>query len=139
MENKRGKCPCCGFLTLPREMPDYEVCILCNWEDDGQNDQDADQVNGGPNGSYSLTEARLNFKKYLVMYSPDNDTRIGSSDWPEEIAIKKSLIKLFEDNRMTSEKCKKDEIWSEIIRLEEQLHEYTRLKIKQYELSLKKN
>ncbi len=28
-------CPCCGFLTLPAESyGSYEICSLCNWEDD---------------------------------------------------------------------------------------------------------
>jgi hypothetical protein len=53
-------CPCCGFLTLP-ERGAYDICQVCFWEDDGQDDHDADDVRGGPNGTLSLTEARSNF------------------------------------------------------------------------------
>ncbi|GAA0436046.1 CPCC family cysteine-rich protein [Streptomyces luteireticuli] len=53
-------CPCCGFLTLD-ERGAYEICSVCFWEDDGQDDQDADQIRGGPNGWLSLAEARRNF------------------------------------------------------------------------------
>ncbi|MFF4554441.1 CPCC family cysteine-rich protein [Streptomyces sp. NPDC001422] len=53
-------CPCCGFLTLD-ERGSYEICPVCFWEDDGQDDQDANRVRGGPNGRLSLTEARRNF------------------------------------------------------------------------------
>ncbi|MFD7947021.1 CPCC family cysteine-rich protein [Streptomyces sp. NPDC059744] len=53
-------CPCCGFVTLD-ERGSYEICPVCFWEDDGQDDQDADRVRGGPNGRLSLTEARRNF------------------------------------------------------------------------------
>lgn len=34
---------------------------MCFWEDDGQDDHDADQVRGGPNGKLSLAQARRNF------------------------------------------------------------------------------
>ncbi|PFK64880.1 hypothetical protein COJ21_25310, partial [Priestia megaterium] len=30
----RVPCPCCEYLTL-ENADDYEICILCNWEDDG--------------------------------------------------------------------------------------------------------
>jgi hypothetical protein len=56
-------CPCCGYLTLPRR-GDYDICKVCFWEDDGQDDHDADIIRGGPNGSLSLTQARLNFKQF---------------------------------------------------------------------------
>ena len=39
----------------------YEICPVCYWEDDGQDDHDADHVRGGPNGPVSLTAARRNF------------------------------------------------------------------------------
>ncbi|WP_210332701.1 CPCC family cysteine-rich protein [Methylosinus sp. H3A] len=54
------RCPCCGYRTLD-ERGAYEICPVCFWEDDGQDDHDADEVRGGPNGSLSLTRARQNF------------------------------------------------------------------------------
>jgi Cysteine-rich CPCC len=50
-------------LTLP-ERDAFEICPVCFWEDDGQDDLDADEVSGGPNGSLSLTQARLNFREF---------------------------------------------------------------------------
>jgi hypothetical protein len=38
----------------------FEICPVCFWEDDGQDDPDADVVLGGPNGQLSLTQARNN-------------------------------------------------------------------------------
>jgi hypothetical protein len=61
-ENK-FRCPCCGFKTLP-ERDAYEICPVCRWEDDGQDDHNADKVLGGPNGWLSLTAARSNFKNF---------------------------------------------------------------------------
>ncbi len=55
-------CPCCGHLTLP-DRGGFEICEICRWQDDGQDDHDADVVRGGPNGSLSLTQARENFSR----------------------------------------------------------------------------
>jgi len=55
-------CPCCGNRTLG-EREGYEICPVCFWEDDGQDDHDADIVRGGPNYDLSLTAARENFKR----------------------------------------------------------------------------
>ena len=54
------RCPCCRCRTLD-ERGGYDVCPICFWEDDGQDDADADTVRGGPNGSLSLTMARHNY------------------------------------------------------------------------------
>jgi Cysteine-rich CPCC len=54
-------CPCCRFLTLSARGAD-EICQVCFWEDDGQDDHDADEVRGGPNGNLSLASARANFR-----------------------------------------------------------------------------
>jgi hypothetical protein len=51
-------CPSCGYPTLS-ERNIYEICHICDWEDDGQDDKDADEIWGGPNGELSLTESRL--------------------------------------------------------------------------------
>jgi hypothetical protein len=59
----RFKCPCCHCLTLD-ERGGYEICPVCFWEDDGQDDQDAKRVRGGPNGALSLEQARFNFASF---------------------------------------------------------------------------
>lgn len=56
-------CPCCACLTLPTR-GDYELCPVCFWEDDGQDNDDADVVRGGPNGHLSLTQARANYAAF---------------------------------------------------------------------------
>ena len=64
-------CPCCHFPTLT-ERACFNICFLCNWEDDGQDNHNAELVLGGPNQSYSLTEARQNFSHYLTSYRPSD-------------------------------------------------------------------
>jgi len=62
-DGSRYLCPCCGLLTL-EERGGYEICPVCRWEDDGQDDMDADRVRGGPNGFLSLSQARANFQDF---------------------------------------------------------------------------
>jgi Cysteine-rich CPCC len=58
-------CPCCWYPTLSMR-GSFEVCRVCYWEDDGQDNHDADRVRGGPNEDFSLTQARANFAEYGV-------------------------------------------------------------------------
>ncbi|MFF7240713.1 CPCC family cysteine-rich protein [Streptomyces collinus] len=55
------RCPCCGFVTLS-ERGAFEICNVCFWEDDGQDEHDASEVHGGPNHDLSLRQARRNFE-----------------------------------------------------------------------------
>lgn len=56
-------CPCCGCCTL-KELGAFLNCPVCYWEDDGQTDEDADKVRGGPNSDLSLTAARRNYREF---------------------------------------------------------------------------
>ncbi len=42
----------------------YEICPVCYWEDDGQDDHDADEIRGGPNRDLSLSRARSNYREF---------------------------------------------------------------------------
>src|SRR5881628_1893970 len=55
-------CPCCGNHTLETR-GGHEICHICIWQDDGQDDPFADEIWGGSNGKLSLTEARKNFRE----------------------------------------------------------------------------
>jgi hypothetical protein len=57
------RCPCCKYKTLS-ERGGFEICPVCYWEDDGQDEHDADVVRGGPNGSLSLRQAQLNYQRF---------------------------------------------------------------------------
>ncbi len=59
------RCPCCGFKTL-NERGAFEICEVCYWEDDGQDEHDVAVVRGGPNGSLSLKQARRNFGEFAA-------------------------------------------------------------------------
>ncbi|WP_343304493.1 CPCC family cysteine-rich protein [Mesorhizobium retamae] len=57
------RCPCCGFRTVDQSGA-FEICPVCQWEDDGQGDSNLDVVRGGLNGDLSLQQARLNFAAF---------------------------------------------------------------------------
>jgi len=59
----KERCPCCGYQTLS-ELGGFDLCEVCYWEDDGQTDEDADKVRGGPNGDLSLTAARSSYREF---------------------------------------------------------------------------
>jgi hypothetical protein len=60
---KTYRCPCCGYKTLYGR-GGFEICEVCYWEDDGQDEVDKDIALGGPNGDLSLSQARANFQKF---------------------------------------------------------------------------
>lgn len=56
-------CPCCGYSTLDSRGDD-EICQVCYWHDDGQDEHDVEVVRGGPNYELSLARARANFQVF---------------------------------------------------------------------------
>lgn len=80
-ETRVYRCPCCGYKTLYGRGQN-EICPVCFWEDDGQDDADAHLVLGGPNGALSLSHARHNFKSYGA--SEDRNRLLVRSPKPEE-------------------------------------------------------
>jgi hypothetical protein len=56
------RCPCCSHPTL-EERGANEICHVCYWQDEGQDDPVAGEVWGGANGQLSLTQARENFRQ----------------------------------------------------------------------------
>lgn len=81
-QDEDSRCPCCGYKTLA-ERNMYEICPVCFWEDDGQDDHDAHIVRGGPNGRLSLTQGRENYKRYGA--SDPKDLKHIRPPLPEEI------------------------------------------------------
>lgn len=57
------RCPCCRCRTLSQRSQ-YFICPVCFWEDDGQDDADAAEVRGGPNGTLSLVQGQANYREF---------------------------------------------------------------------------
>jgi hypothetical protein len=126
----RYNCPCCGYPTLD-ERGGYQICQLCYWEDDGQDDPHADEIWGGPNKGYSLTRARENFKRYWIMYEPDQDSRIGGSDSELELTAKKDMVRAF-DTLIHARDEEQDRLWEIIAASRRMLSSELKRKIAEY-------
>jgi hypothetical protein len=57
-EDRLLPCPCCGEFTLS-EKDFYEICPVCNWEDDPV--QSTDPTYAGGANTMSLIQARVNW------------------------------------------------------------------------------
>ena len=89
------RCPCCGYPTL-RDPHRFTTCGLCAWDNDGQDDPFADEVWGGPNGSFglSLSRARDNFRHHLSKYDADDPM---SEPYSLRVTEAKSAMAAFEE------------------------------------------
>ena len=76
-------CPGCGFPTISSRAY-FEICDVCFWEDDGQDDENADEIWRGANRGLSLTENRLQIGRRLNPNSPYDSI-------PKILAFLKSL------------------------------------------------
>ncbi len=119
----RADCPCCGYPTLP-EHGAFELCVLCDWENDFQDDADADEVLGGPNGDESLTDARRRFEQYRR--SPASGTPLrridGGQDTLAEHVVKRALIATFDAIMSEADHHRRDALWQQVLVHETELH-----------------
>ena len=60
-EREKLQCPCCGFFTIDREEPEFDICPVCFWEYDPV--QNADPEYAGGANDLSLKECRENYTK----------------------------------------------------------------------------
>jgi hypothetical protein len=135
----RYTCPCCGYPTLSKR-GGYNICRLCNWEDDGQDDPHAAEVWGGPNEAYSLSEARLNFKLYLIKYSPDKPTnRIGgNTNTALEQQAKRAIVDAFDAMVEESDGSMLQTLWQRVYENERILRNEKNRKYFEYQVQMKK-
>ena len=59
--NRLLPCPCCGAHTLD-ELGTYEICAVCNWEDDPIQSTDPDYAGGANKESLKAAQIRWHEK-----------------------------------------------------------------------------
>lgn len=64
-------CPCCGRKTIEKR-GNLDICKICWWEDDGQDNENANEILGGPNYDVSLTQARYYYLT-IGIYNPKQE------------------------------------------------------------------
>lgn len=87
-----------------------------------------------PNGDYSLTEARDNFKRYLIMYAPDRNTRNDGADTATEIQIKRSLVDAL-DRMLDAAYSEVPALWREVFENRRLLRQEGRRKSRELEIA----
>ncbi|MDC8003872.1 CPCC family cysteine-rich protein [Aureisphaera galaxeae] len=110
---KLTTCPGCGFPTFTEDWF-HEICGVCNWQNDGQDDPHADEVWGGPNYKLSLTENRLNICRTLEEKSKALNG-VAMQDPNEIMDVLKAHQKRmdsFDDDKMMNA-LRDDPIWEE--------------------------
>jgi hypothetical protein len=65
-----GPCPCCGFRTLT-EPGEYDICVVCFWEDDGSFEDEYSHPN-----RMTLVEAKSNFANDGTVYASLRDRKL---------------------------------------------------------------
>jgi hypothetical protein len=128
----RYTCPCCGFPTF-FERGGFEICELCDWEDDGQDDPQADEVWGGPNGKYSLSEARTNFKRFLTKHNNQKPSNA------QVARSKQAIMESFVMIKNESNPARIAELWQNIFKNERILGREVDQQISAYEIKAKKD
>ena len=106
-------CPGCGFPSFPEDWF-HNICSVCNWQHDGQDDPHADEIWGGPNYELSLTENRLNICRTLKEKSQELGGNMKEE--PDEIldALKghQERMNLFDEDEMMHA-FRDDPIWKD--------------------------
>ncbi|OMP75270.1 CPCC family cysteine-rich protein [[Flexibacter] sp. ATCC 35208] len=115
-------CPGCGFPTLTAR-GEFDICSICNWEDDGQDDHAKSILEGlqtegvfisGPNGNLSLTANRINIGRML-----ESNIELIDGEVDFDTARVLRTIEFYErrrqdiEDRMTGDELPQDHIWIE--------------------------
>lgn len=130
-DGRRFTCPCCGFLMLA-ERNAGQICDLCNWEDEGFDDDQAHRTSLS-NAPYTLAQAREAFRRYGVMYPPEDDPRIGGPDTPTETAAKQRIVARLESLADIQTREELAEIFQAVQAALEILDEQLKAKVARYE------
>jgi hypothetical protein len=59
-----NSCPICGYMTLATRC-DHDICGICFWQDDGQDNPEADNNYIGPNQVHSINTFRVEIYDWL--------------------------------------------------------------------------
>ena len=108
----RVPCPSCGYPTIDGH-GQYDICSVCQWEDDGQDDTTADEVWGGPNSDLSLTESRLRIGTFFLELA----RRLGGSINLDPMEVlgavreREEVMRRFRSRHIRPDTRKNDAVW----------------------------
>lgn len=117
-------CPCCGYPTL-QERCMYEICSICNWEDDGSDDPLPNDRPSGPNGGITLTQGRRNFRRYLCSSNPAFLDSRRAKYLEACLPTIRAMIEAF-DAMPRADETKRKQLWVNIEQCRERLRAISR-------------
>ncbi len=89
-------CACCGYPTI-EEPQTLEVCYLCLWKDNGQDDPHANEYWRGAYYGLTLSAAREHFAAYVACFDDSSRYPLFSEEQdPALLRAKRACIALFE-------------------------------------------
>jgi hypothetical protein len=108
----RLACPSCGYPTIDGR-GDLDICSVCDWEDDGQDNDDADDVRGGPNSDVSLTDSRLRIGTFLIELARKIGGTINSDpmDVLQAVREREEVLERFRNRHIRRDTHKDDRVW----------------------------
>lgn len=112
-EIKLFTCPSCGYPTL-NERGGYEICTICDWEDDNQDNETADEIWGGPNSNLSLTESRLQIGHVLNHLARDlhGAANLSAKEVLEILKDRDAKIDAFQKENISDRTHRNEPIWT---------------------------
>lgn len=113
-------CPCCGYPTLVAKSRN-EICRLCDWQDDGEDDatEQAQPYVGGANGAFTLAQARANAMAHGSMYGTKPPSFAGQTT-PQSQKLKAELVACY-NSLLRAQPQNYPSIWQQALGLEQQL------------------
>jgi hypothetical protein len=108
----RLACPSCGYPTIDGR-GDFDICSICDWEDDGQDDDDADEVRGGPNSDLSLIDSRLRIGTFLVELARKMGGAINSNPMEvlQAVREREEVLDRFSNRHIRRDTHRDDRVW----------------------------
>jgi hypothetical protein len=108
----RVPCPSCGYPTID-DRGQYDICSVCHWEDDGQDDATADEVWGGPNSDLSLTESRLRIGTFLCELAQRlrGSINLDPMEILQAVREREEVLHRFRSRHIRRDTRKNDPVW----------------------------
>jgi hypothetical protein len=108
----RVPCPSCGYPTIDG-YDQYDICSICHWEDDGQDDATADEIWGGPNADFSLTDSRLRIGTFLweLAQKLGGSINLDPMEVLQAVREREEVLRRFKSQHVRHHTQKNDPVW----------------------------
>ena len=96
-----NSCPLCGYPTL-NSRSRHDICYICKWQDDGQDEEEKNEVRGGPNGEYSIDSYRIKFSRLIEDLKNYNGNESSINELREAILLLEKMENSLSEKNIAS-------------------------------------